>query len=186
MRYEKLKLVILLAAGTFAALSCEDHNESGVTIPEMDSMFVISAADGGMFEVKAGEIAEAKGDSSATGVVMGSDSVSVKSFGQIMISDHTKANNELKSIADRKGVAVPTTLSSAKQMKLDSLSAVSGQAFNIMYTRMMVASHEETVALFEKESGAGQDAELKSWATQKLPTLMHHLEMSEMLYNEMK
>jgi len=177
---------MMLAAGMFVAVSCDDDDENMVTVPEADRTFAISAADGGMFEVKAGEMAVAKGDSSATGMVMGSDSMSIKSFGQMMITDHTKANNELKGIADPKDVDLPTTLSSAKQMKLDSLNAVSGAAFSTMYARMMVTSHQETIALFEKESSTGQDAELKSWATQKLPTLKHHLEMAEMMYDEMK
>ncbi|MGV3603632.1 MAG: DUF4142 domain-containing protein [Dyadobacter fermentans] len=147
-------------------------------------MFVMNAADGGMFEVRAGELAVSKGDSTKTGMVMAGDSMSIKSFGQMMITDHTKANNELKTIADRKQVSIPTTLSEAKQKMIDSLSAASGAAFNTMYTRMMVSSHRETVALFEKESGSGQDADLKSWATATLPTLKHHLEMAEMMHDQ--
>jgi len=184
---KKLRLVMILVAGMFVAVSCDDDdNENVVTIPEADRTFAINAADGGMFEVRAGEMAVAKGDSSATGMVMGGDSMSIKSFGQMMITDHTKANDELKGIANPKGIDLPTTLSNAKQLKLDSLNAASGAAFSTMYAKMMVASHQETVALFEKQSSGGQDAELKTWATQKLPTLEHHLEMAEMIYDEVK
>ncbi|SDG58456.1 putative membrane protein [Dyadobacter soli] len=168
-----------------AVVSCDDDDDQPMTtIPESDRMFVSSAADGGMFEVKAGEMAVSKGDSSKTGVVMAGDSMSIRSFGQMMVTDHTKANNELKTIADRKEVAIPATLSDAKQKMLDSLSAASGAAFNGMYTRMMVSSHRETVALFEKESSSGQDQDLKSWAGATLPTLKHHLEMAEMMHDQ--
>lgn len=183
---KNLKLILTLAAGIFVTVSCNDDDDNMMTFPEADKMFVTNAADGGMFEVKAGEMAVAKGDSSATGMVMGSDSMSIKSFGQMMITDHTMANSELKVIADSKDVDVPTTLSSAKQAKLDSLNTASGVSFNMMYAKMMVASHQETVSLFEKQSGSGEDPELKSWATQKLPILKHHLEMAEMMYNEVK
>jgi putative membrane protein len=185
---KKVRLILMLAAGMFVATSCNDDDDEnvGTTLPEADRMFVNNAADGGMFEVKAGELAVAKGDSSKTGMVMGSDSLSIKSFGQMMITDHTKANNELKTLADQEDVDLPSALSTAKQKMLDSLSAASGATFNMMYVRMMVTSHQETVSLFEKQANTGQDPELKSWASQKLPTLKHHLEMAEMLHNEIK
>ncbi|KQS30946.1 DUF4142 domain-containing protein [Dyadobacter sp. Leaf189] len=184
---KKLKLLLMLTAGMFVAVSCNDDDDDnvGTMVPEADRMFVTNAADGGMFEVKAGEMAVAKGDTAGTGMVMGSDTMSIKSFGQMMITDHTKANNELKGIADPKKVEIPATLSAVKQKMLDSLNTASGAAFNMMYVRMMVASHKETVSLFEKQSNTGQDAELKSWASQKLPTLRHHLEMAEMMHDKM-
>jgi putative membrane protein len=184
---KKLGMFLMLAAGIYGAVGCSDDDDnSQPMVPEADRMFVINAADGGMFEVKAGELAVAKGDSTATGVVMGSDSMSIKSFGRMMITDHTMANNELKGIADAKMVEVPTTLSSTKQKMLDSLNAVSGTAFNMMYARMMVKSHVETVSLFEKQAGDGQDPELKAWASQKLPALRHHLEMATRMHDEIE
>jgi putative membrane protein len=185
---KKSRLIFMLLAGMFVAAACNDDDDDnvGTTIPEADRMFVTNAADGGLFEVTAGELAVAKGDSTGTGMVMGSDSMSIKSFGQMMITDHSKANNELKTLADQKDVDVPTTLSATKQQMLDSLSAASGNAFNMMYAKMMVSSHQQTVALFEQQANNGQDAELKSWASQTLPTLRHHLEMAEMMYDEMK
>ena len=185
---KKLRLIALLVTGSLLFNACkdDDNGNPGPTVPEADRMFVTNAADGGMFEVKAGELAVAKGDSTPSGMVMGGDSMSIKSFGQMMITDHTKANNELKTLADSKDVNVPTTLSAAKQKMIDSLSSATGAAFNMMYAKMMVSSHEETVSLFEKQAAGGQDAELKSWASQKLPTLKHHLEMAEMMHEEVK
>jgi putative membrane protein len=185
---KKLKLIFMLFTGMFVAVACNDDDDdnAGTTLPEADRTFVTNAADGGMFEVRAGEMAVAKGDSTQMGMVMGSDSMSIKSFGQMMITDHTKANNELKMIADRKDVELPTTLSTAKQQMLDSLSAASGTTFNKMYAKMMVSSHQQTVSLFENQANSGQDADLKSWASQTLPTLRHHLEMAVMMNQHMK
>ena len=56
----------------------------------------IQAARGGMAEVRLGEIASKH--------AMAQD---VKDFAQTMIDDHSKANDELKSIATAKGVGVP-------------------------------------------------------------------------------
>ncbi|MCE6992958.1 DUF4142 domain-containing protein [Dyadobacter sp. CY323] len=180
---KKLNSMIWLAAMMFVAAACKDDDEDDMsnTISDKDRTFIMNAADGGMFEVKAGQLAVAKGDS--MNHMIHSDSMSVKSFGQMMITDHTKANEELMALASERQATMPTTLTAAKQQKIDSLSAVSGAAFNTMYTKMMVASHQETISLFQSESTGGDDNELKTWASSKLPTLQHHLEMAEMMWD---
>jgi len=177
------KMHLLFFAAMLVTVACDDdddQNDIGNNLSESDKVFVTSAADGGMFEVEAGKLAVAKGDSTSMGFMHG-DSLSVKSFGQMMITDHTKVNEELKSLVTRKGATVPASLSPAKQQKLDSLSAVTGAAFNSLYGRMMVSSHRETIALFQSEAASGNDNELKSWASDKIPALQEHLEMAQML-----
>ena len=180
---KKLNWSIWLAALLLISVSCKDDDDDDtVVIAESDRTFINNAADGGMFEVKAGELAVSKGDSIAA--VM--DTLTVKSFGRLMINDHTKANNELKALADKKNADVPDNLSTAKQQKIDSLNAVTGTAFNRLYAKMMVASHQETVNLFQTQAASGADSELKSWASSKLPTLQHHLEMARMMQDSIR
>jgi putative membrane protein len=176
------KINLMLIAAIFLTAACKDdeNNDPGADLSQTDRTFVNNAADGGMFEVRAGEMAAAKGDSTSMGAMHG-DSLSVKAYGRMMITDHTKVNDELKDLAQKKGTAVPTTLSTAKQQKLDSLSAVNGAMFNQMYMKMMVASHQETINLFQSQAAGGNDTELKSWASEKIPALQHHLEMARML-----
>ena len=185
---KKFNLISMLAVILFVSVSCKDDDDDNVVnqIPEADKTFVMNAADGGMFEVKAGEMAVAKGDTMSMAGMAGMDSMSVKSFGQMMITDHTKANNELMTIATSKNVTVPTSLTTAKQQKLDSLSALSGSSFNTTYVKMMVASHQETVNLFQKEKDSGADMDLKAFATKTLPTVEHHLEMAKMMQSTIK
>ena len=191
---KKLNLFLMLAMSVFLAFACSDNDDDDnnviETLTDADKAFINSAADGGMFEVRAGELASTKGDSMMVDSMMtdsmmtdsmmtdsmNMDSMNVRSFGRMMVTDHTKANNELKSLADSKGVTVPTTLSNAKQQKVDSLNTQSGQTFNRTYINMMVASHQETIDLFQKQADSGNDADLKSWAASKLPTLRMHLE----------
>ncbi|WP_353719030.1 DUF4142 domain-containing protein [Dyadobacter sp. 676] len=182
------KMRLLLFAAMLIAVACDDdddQNDPGNSLSNADKIFVTNAADGGMFEVKAGELAVAKGDSTSMGFMHG-DSLSVKSFGRMMVTDHSKVNEELKNLAERKGASVPGSLSAAKQQKLDSLSAANGAAFNAMYAKMMVSSHQETVQLFQTQAASGNDGELKSWAADKIPALQHHLEMSQMLRDSIR
>ncbi|MCF2446678.1 DUF4142 domain-containing protein [Dyadobacter sp. CY345] len=137
-----------------------------------DKKFVLSAADGGMLEVKLGELAIRQGTKAKT-----------KEFGKMMITDHNKANNELKTLASKKKIEIPAKLSNTKQQIYDSLAVMSGEKFDMLYMNMMIASHEETVGLFQTESTSGKDPEFKKWADSKIPSLKHHLEMSKQLFS---
>lgn len=158
-------LFSLLLAITF---SCTDHDGDPTTVAEMDREFMVKAADGNMFEIMAGEIAEKKALTD-----------SVKAYGHNMVMDHSMATQELMALASKKSVTLPTSLSAPKKLKIDSLNALSGINFDKMYMTMMVASHVETISLFEMEASGGIDQEVKSWAAGKLPTLKHHLEKAE-------
>jgi putative membrane protein len=136
-----------------------------------DSKFVANAAEGGLLEVQLGELAQKNGMSSE-----------IKDFGKTMVTDHSKVNDELKALAKRKNIKVPATLSAAKKQKYDSLAAMKGEKFDMLYMNMMIASHEQTIGLFQTESNKGQDAELKKWADLKVPALKHHLEMAMKLF----
>jgi putative membrane protein len=148
--------------------SCTDHEVSMVA--EADRQFMIKAAEGNMFEIKAGEMAAMKA------VVD-----SVRQYGKHMVMDHGMASEELKALAAKKMVTLPMMLPEAKQKKLDSLAALSGMAFDSTYMMMMVVSHVETIDLFKTETILGEDAETKAFASGKLPTLHHHLEEAEKL-----
>ncbi|GAB2799804.1 hypothetical protein GCM10027275_52270 [Rhabdobacter roseus] len=167
---KKVKLFAYLVAGLFIAASCNNDDDDEMLVPETDRAFAVAAADGGMLEVRLGQLAQERGMSQG-----------VKEFGQMMVTDHTKANEELMAIANFKGITLPTTLSTAKQQKVDSLSAMQGMAFDSTFARMMVASHQETITLFRNEANNGEDADLKGWASSKIPTLEQHLEHAMML-----
>jgi putative membrane protein len=103
----------------------------------------------------------------------------VKAFGQQMVDDHTKANNELKDIASKKGLTLPTGLDAKDQATYDRLSKLSGAEFDRAYMADMVRDHRADIAEFEKEASQGSDPDIKSFASKTLPTLRHHLEMAE-------
>jgi len=138
------------------------------TLNAQDKKFADAAAMGGMMEVMTGQLASTNG-SNAT----------IKSLGKMMITDHTKANDELKAWASKAGYTLPTTLDADMQKKYDELKMKKGAEFDRMYADMMVMDHEKTIALFKQEAAAGGDASAKAFASKTLPTLEHHLMESE-------
>lgn len=141
-----------------ANMAAQDHN------------FLMDAAMGGMEEVELGRLATQQGASEA-----------VKQFGQRMVDDHSKANQELMSIAQSKGITLPTEMDEKHKKDVTKLSSLTGADFDREYGKMMLSDHRKDVSEFEKQSTRGTDADLKAFASKTLPTLKEHLQMAESL-----
>jgi putative membrane protein len=137
------------------------------TLSVVDQHFIKKAAEGGLAEVELGKLATEKASSD-----------DVKKFGQRMVDDHSKANDELKQLASSKGVEVPTNLSAKDKATKDRLSKLSGEQFDKAYMNDMVKDHTQDVSEFKKESTSAKDPEVKNFASQTLPTLEDHLKQA--------
>lgn len=142
--------------------------EKGGNLSAADRAFVKEAAAGGLAEVELGDLAKRNASSS-----------DVKQFGDRMVSDHSKANQELKNWAQQKSVILPNDLDARHKALRDKLSKLSGDQFDKAYMREMVSDHEKDVAAFKKESTSAKDADLKNWAAKTLPTLEDHLKQAK-------
>lgn len=139
-----------------------------------DQEFYDKAAISGMFEVKASEIAVRR----ATGP-------QVKSFAEMMVTDHSAANAKLKALAAQKKVVLPSTLDKDHQKSLDKLSkAKPGKDFDETYVDLMEDGHDKAVKLFEKASKNAKDPDVSAFAAATLPTLRQHKEVVEALDDE--
>jgi putative membrane protein len=136
------------------------------SLSSRDRTFVMQAGQLSMMEVELGRLAVQRGSSAG-----------VKQYGQEMVEDHTRANQELMQLAMQKKVELPTEMSTQNTALIDRLSGLSGRSFDTAYKQAMIDSHNQAIALFQAQSQQGQDPQLKAWATQKLPKLQAHLEM---------
>jgi len=106
-----LAATLLLTAAAYAQNGSSDRMKSGSDlVPMADQHFMMKAAQGGMAEVQLGKLATQNASSQA-----------VKDFGQKMVDDHSKANDELKGLAARKNVTLPTSLDPQDQATMDRL-----------------------------------------------------------------
>ena len=136
--------------------------------------FLKDAAQGGMAEVELGKIA-----------VKNAKDAEVKKFGQMMVDDHTKANNDLKALAAKKNVTLPADMGS-HQSTIDKIKGLTGADFDKAYVNDMVDDHEKDVATFQKQADNTTDPEIKAFATKTLPVLKKHLEVIKALQAKMK
>jgi putative membrane protein len=136
-----------------------------------DMKFVNDAATGGEIEVALGKVAADKGSTDE-----------VKKFGQQMVDDHSKANDELKALASQKGVDLAKAQEKAAKetkTKSDKMAKLEGAAFDKAYIDDMVKDHEKDVKEFQTASEKASDPDIKAFAAKQLPILQHHLEMAK-------
>lgn len=154
-----------------------EHNPGAATMPvsEDDSKFAVEAASGGMMEVQLGELAQQKASSQR-----------VKDFGAMMVRDHTKANDELKSLAGMKNVTLPPAPGEDHMDHIKKLSQKSGKEFDKDYMKMMVDDHKEDIDHFEKAAKNATDADIKAFASKILPTLRVHLDSAKAINDALK
>lgn len=135
---------------------------------KMDDVFAKKAAEGGMAEVELGKLAADK-----------ATNPDVKAFGQRMVDDHTKAGDELKLVASKENIQLPTDLNAKDKAEKERLSKLSGAAFDRAYINHMVMDHKKDIADFQKEASSGKDDAIKNFAAQTLPTLQDHLKQAQ-------
>lgn len=127
--------------------------------------FLMAAAEMQLEEINLGKLAQQKGTTPH-----------VKELGKMMEVDHTKTLAELNTLAQSKSVAIPATATEDSMETQKDLMEKEGNDFGKAYSDMMVEHHEDAIELFEKAATDSEDAEIKAWATEKLPTMRTHLE----------
>lgn len=179
-----MKKIALLAAFAIFAAGCEsddnrnDQNDSSVqgtgtstgtnkssSLSESDRQFITDAASSDLFEIQ----------SSQWALQQQSADPELGRIAQMMVEDHTKASQDLRSIAQRKGITVPQRMSENHQQMYDRLRSASGNQVATQYRQMQLQAHQEGVALFQRASQNLTDPELRQFAQRTLPVLREHL-----------
>ena len=173
MKYALCSTALFCGLFTFGATAQQGNEASRMKSP--DSTFVTKAAQGGMAEVELGTLATQRASNQK-----------VKDFGQKMVDDHSKANEELKALASQKGVQLPTAIDAKSQAMKTRLTGLQGAAFDRAYMQHMVTDHEHDVAEFQKEADHGADPDVKNFAAKTLPTLQGHLKMAQDTLGDVK
>jgi putative membrane protein len=165
MKYAHVSAALLATAGLIFVARGPAIAATGT---RSDTMFARDAAIANMTEMELGRLAVQK---SANG--------NLKKFGQKMIDDHTKINDQLKSVAAKDVINLPADLDAAHRATVNRFSNMSGTEFDRMYARTMVSDHEGAVTLWEKEANHGSNPGLKAFASDTLPTIREHLRLAQ-------
>ena len=164
-------LLIAAPVASFAQSAPTRSGERPATSATARS-FLTDAAQGDAAEVKMGTLAEKNGGSAEA-----------KDFGKMLVTDHTKAGQQVKAAAQRVDVTVEEQPNSEQQKDYDKLSKLKGAAFDKEFARMSVEDHQKDIAKFQKEADA-KDGPVSDLAQQQLPVLKKHLQTAESLQKQ--
>lgn len=168
----KMCLVVLLTSAVF--ISCDkDDDENGNAWNDVDENFALMAAMSNHAEITAGQSASTKAENDG-----------IREFGQMMVSDHTDARQDLRDIVDDLGLHAPDSLDALHVRIADTLGMLTGRAFDSVYINSQVRDHLMAISLFQNEAANGQNAQLRAYATRLLPSLQMHLHHADSLAND--
>jgi len=152
-------LLITVAAG---ALPLAAHAADNVSAA--DKAFVAMVSQGGMFEVKLGQLAAEQGGTQ-----------DIKDQGTTEAHDHQLVGDKLSAIAKAAGLPIADSLNPEFQKKLDDLKALSGSAFDKAYLSAMVDIHHKDGAAFAQEAKSGANPDLRAFAAETHRIVVRHL-----------
>lgn len=178
---KQLRLITLGIAASLMFAACNNSGKSSVdnadsaneakidsgalSLNSDETEFMVQAANGGMTEVEMGKIAEKKARNKR-----------VQAFGEMMVQDHTSANNQLKTIALNQNVTLPDSLSENSEDDVQKMSRKQGNDFDKDFMHQMVQDHEKTVKDFKDALDDVHNTILRQWISNTIPTLEKHLD----------
>ena len=150
-------------------------NENNETVKPGCSEFVVEAAQHNKMELELSKIGSERASSKE-----------VKVLAQQLMGDHSKAEAELGSIAEKKSIKLATENTKKHSSSADMLANKKGEDFDRSYLESVINMHEDAVKKFEDAAEDCEDAEIRSFASTNLPVLRKHLEMAKTMNESLK
>ncbi|PUV24288.1 DUF4142 domain-containing protein [Sphingobacterium athyrii] len=143
----------------------QDTSQTQAQTGDID--FASKATASNNFEIQAANIALTK-----------SQDQNIKQYAQMIVDDHTAAGNELATLVKNKNWQLSTPDNQNYTQLIDQLNNADPANFDRTYVDLMAKSHQDAITLFKDASTgtATTDAELRKFATDKIPAFQKHLD----------
>ncbi len=158
-----------------SAIATSAQAQSPTSVAPHDEYFAMKAYCSGLTEIAMSRLGEQKATEPA-----------IKKFSAEMVKEHTEANAKIAAVANKKGIALPTSIDAVHTAALARLASLSGSDFDKAYMMAQIGAHKDAVHLFEHEANKGEDSDLKSLAAKTAPHLMGHTKMAFEVAGEKK
>lgn len=141
----------------------------------LDATFMTGAWLRGLEQVELGRIAADRASNPG-----------VRSFGQQIVQDRGKANEELRRFAQGQAIALPAAIDAKRKAEVDRISRLSSPALDRAIVLALVRLHDADVADFQKQTQANQEIELLGWVSVTLPMLEDEQKLIHRIANELR
>ena len=169
MKYSFQAFATVLAVLATAALAQQNQQTASQQEDKThEQHFIQMASSGNNFEVQLGQLVQQKAQDQR-----------IKEFAQRLVQDHQKAEQQLRQIAQQMGVSLTDQLSPVHQAMLQEFQKKDGQALERAFAFDQVGDHHKDILKYQWQAEHAQDAQLKQYAQQQIPTLREHLQLAE-------
>jgi putative membrane protein len=134
------------------------------TVSTTDKDFIQAAIQAGMTEVKLGEMANLKGNRDE-----------VREFGHLIVKEDATFNDDLKALAQQKGLTMPESLEPIHQAVVDQMTDLMGSQFDDAFIAAVTKQLTDLAKEFRAESAATKDADVKSVVDKSILVVNEHL-----------
>ncbi len=169
---KKTLMVLLLPLALAACAPAATDPNVEANMASVDVQYMQATTGSNMFEIMSSQLALQPGKS---------NSDAVKAYAQQMITDHQKAQGQLNTLAANKKVPLPAVLPPDLQVKVNTLSTLSGADFDTAYAKEQLLGHQLALSIQQNELQSGQDADAKAYASAQVPVVSMHLDMAKAL-----
>ena len=149
--------------------SCKKDKDNN-NVNSTDQTFLTQVAIGNKAEVMAGQLAATKATNPA-----------IKSFGQLMVTEHGQAQTDLQNVYSSVGQTTPDTVDAEHQALMARLNSLTGHSFDTAYINSQVKDHQKTLIIFQSEINDGDNSNVKNYANTYLPHIQMHLQKADSL-----
>jgi len=170
------KVLLFSMAASLTFFACKkSKNNNTPALSTQDQAFISKASLSNTAEIHAGGLADST-----------SDTAVIRAFGQQMVTDHTTAQNDLKTLGNSFSVSVKDSVDSMHSALMDSLRGLSGRMFYSVYIMNQIKDHQAAISDFQNEISEGNQSEVINYANKYLPKLQMHLQMADSIATAMK
>ena len=160
--------VAAAGVGTRADNASLAVSRAAPAVSSQDRTFMDQASQINLTEISLGRFMEARATMTAE-----------RTLGARYARDHTTAQANLRALASRLRVTLPTTAGANNASTVARVEAQKGRSMDDAFVTASVSGHKAAIAIFKKEESTGSNPAVKAYATQYLPMLQTHLRLAE-------
>ena len=175
MKITSKVLLLSMAASLTLFASKKSKNNNPPALSTQDQAFISKASLSNTAEIRGGGLADST-----------SDTATIRAFGQQMVTDHTTAQNDLKTLGGNLNFAVTDSVDSMHSALMDTLRGLSGRMFDSVYIMNQIKDHQAAISDFQNEISEGNQSDVINYANKYLPKLQMHLQIADSIATVMK
>jgi len=137
---------------------------------EDDAQYLTDAAEILLSEIEIGKLGLAK-----------SSNPEVKKFAQALVTDHTKALEELNALANKKTISIPTTITEEGREEYNKLDKYTSAEFDKKFIDLTTDDHEKAVDKMTEIAQKATDSDIKTWSSRQITLMLEHHEIVKKL-----